>query len=53
MKCWADASGEDVWQMGLGNTDPAPVTDSVAEVRQFQVWEPRRGGEFGVALPNA
>ena len=53
MKCWADAGGADVWQMGLGNMDPAPVTDSVPEVRQCQVWDPRRGEEFGVALADA
>lgn len=53
MKCWADAGGVDVWQMGLGNMDPAPVTDSVPEVRQCQVWDPRRGEEFGVALADA
>ena len=53
VKCWADAGGVDVWQMGLGNMDPAPVTDSVPEVRQCQVWDPRRGEEFGVALADA
>lgn len=31
--------------MGLGDTNPAPVTHAGMEVRQSQVWDPRRGGE--------
>lgn len=52
MKYWADAGGEDVWQMGLGNTDPAPCRFSTRS-QAVPGLGSKEGWGFGVALADA